>query len=378
MIGNLDNSINALRENIERQRLALANRTSNRAARFSEVLGSLDVSLSEHFARLEALDAEPQEDAKPVQVVAVQKPPPPAPSTPSPSRDGQVIPTETFLPPRPVDPELLAALPRPLDVRSSGLGIGDIMFALPSCMDLGPVRFEISAFYPPYGWADNHPYNDEEYRRRTYHQLAEFFAYQPYIEWCGATKYGFSETYDIDYDGARRFGWGRVLKEGIDMLRVYMDYAGSSMNLAKKWLWCPEERFPQYRDHVILQFNGRAVVDYVDWGVLKPFEDRLLFLGLETEYNFWQDNGGFPIEHITADDFFQMAILMKSCHFYIGCSSAPIVFAEGLKIPRIFCRWLAQPYFRAYGNRATTIASHDEFVDALERRKVFGDVGISR
>tara|TARA_Y100000310_G_scaffold340253_1_gene435368 strand:+ start:181 stop:1353 length:1173 start_codon:yes stop_codon:yes gene_type:complete len=370
------NSITTLDKELEAQGLALASRSSDRAHQYREVLDSLRKSLSDHVEMLKLLEEGAgletaarvaEAEAKKTARLGPRKVPGQPATFAVPEAHTAVVPIEPLVHPDPVDQEYISTLARPVKVRASGLGLGDIMFALPACMEMGNVHFSMTCFQSPYGWASNHPYSNEQYRRRTYQKLAELIDIQPYVTWAGAMDYDFQAEYDVDFDGVRTHGWPRA-QDGVDMLRMYLDYVGSGFNLNRKWLVAPDECYSRFKEHILLQFNDRAVVDWIDFSVLKPLKDRLVFLGLGREYKFWRENGGFPIEHVKSGSVLDMAVLIKSVELYIGCSSAPVVIAEGLKVRRIYCQWLRRPFFKPYGNMATTVTTHDEFVAALQKR----------
>jgi hypothetical protein len=250
---------------------------------------------------------------------------------------------------------------------SSGLGIGDVLFAVPAIKALGGGELSITCFDTFFSWSPSHPFTSASYRGRTYHNLAKFLASQDYITECKAVSYDPSVYYDVEFDNVRHI-WHRVVNENIPLLDLYQSYVGGRLRLDDAWLTPPDEVYPEFQDAVVINMNDRRVCE-LDLRVLGDYE-HVVFLGLPREWEFFQNEWGISATHHEAKDFFDMASLMNSCRMFIGCSSSPIVLADGLNVDRIYCQWVSKPHHQSVGGNTVTVSTDEQFVDALLDRGI--------
>lgn len=300
-------------------------------------------------------------------VIDFTPPPPtaPAPSVPKPARPHKtVLPHQAF---HPFDPQEFARVEGTPRFSASGLGIGDVLFAVPAVKALGGGEFYVTCFNTCFSWSPQHPFTNESYRARTYHNLAAFLETQPYITKCAAVDYDPTVYYDVDFDNVRHT-WHRVVNGSISLLELYQDYVGGTLDLSEPWLTPPDERYPDYEDAVVINVNDRRVCE-LDLRVLADYE-HVVLLGLKREWDFFQAEWGIDAEHYEARDFFDMASLMESCRLFVGCSSSPIVIADGLNVDRIYCQWNSKPFHQSVGGDTITVSTDEQLVDALLDRGI--------
>ena len=86
-----------------------------------------------------------------------------------------------------------------------------------------------------------------------------------------------------------------------------------------------------------------------DVGILEPYRDDLVFVGLPSEHkDFCRRH--FPVEYHPVDNALDMLRFLQSCRGMIGNVSGTFAIAECAKILRILCLEQSRNNVRVYGN----------------------------
>ncbi len=110
-------------------------------------------------------------------------------------------------------------------------------------------------------------------------------------------------------------------------------YPDMACNLADPWLFIePDEGLG---DYIVVNRTLRARNENISYKFLKPFEDKLLFIGHEDEFDSFIKETGLEINHYVAGNFLTLATFIRSARFFIGNQSLCFALAEAMKVPRI-------------------------------------------
>lgn len=114
----------------------------------------------------------------------------------------------------------------------------------------------------------------------------------------------------------------------------FYTYPDMACDLSKPWLFV--EPFDSVvEDLILINRTERCRNDSIDYSFLSKYQDRLLFIGLESEWLRFKKDTGITLPIFTAKDFLELAMMIKSCSFFIGNQSLCFSIAEALKIPRV-------------------------------------------
>ena len=95
-----------------------------------------------------------------------------------------------------------------------------------------------------------------------------------------------------------------------------------------------------------------------DVGILSPFRDDLVFVGLPSEHkDFCRRH--FPVEYRPVADALEMLRFFQSCRGMIGNVSGTFAIAECAKIRRILCLEQNRNNVRVYGNGREAYTQHE-------------------
>lgn len=114
-----------------------------------------------------------------------------------------------------------------------------------------------------------------------------------------------------------------------------------SCDISKPWITVPTNLLMS-EDTIIINLTSRYRNQTVSYSFLKSLEKRLVFAGTQDEYNAFRFSYGINLPLLEVKDFYQLAIAIKYCSFFIGNQSLCFALAEAMKVPRILevCREL--------------------------------------
>ncbi len=91
----------------------------------------------------------------------------------------------------------------------------------------------------------------------------------------------------------------------------------------------------EIKDMMVVNRTARYRNDGIDYKILKPYEDRLLFVGLPGEFTRFSQETGLNIVHFPVLNFHDLARVLQQCRVFLGNQSMCFALAEAMKTPRI-------------------------------------------
>lgn len=179
-----------------------------------------------------------------------------------------------------------------------------------------------------------HPIEDDQGRpvcmnEKTFDMLRPLLLAQDYIE--GFEVYtGQQVDYDLDavrlkvYCGAPHYPLQKWL---------WMAYPEMATDLSRPWLKVDIELLGM--DKILVNFTERYRNYAVNYFFLKQYESDLLFVGTDDEYKRFKEAYNLDFPKLIINDFYDLALALKSCRFFLGNQSMCWNMAEAMKVPRI-------------------------------------------
>ncbi len=90
-----------------------------------------------------------------------------------------------------------------------------------------------------------------------------------------------------------------------------------------------------YNENIVINRTDRYLNPIIDYKFLKPYEDRIIFVGHLDEHLAFCKENDLDIVRFDSNDLFGVAFVINSCKFFIGNQSLCFAIAEGLKVSRI-------------------------------------------
>ncbi len=223
---------------------------------------------------------------------------------------------------------------------------GDLISTLPgireACRRLGAtaeIYLWLGKKGEPYAGAQ-HPYGGEMQNEYTYRMLKPLLEAQDYIS---LVKPWEGEQITVDLDTLRE----HVVGMPYGSIHRWPFYIWPDMmcDLSKKWL---DVKYDSYDgittalvDKILINRTSRYQNPFTAYFFLREHQDDLMFIGMEDEHKVFCEQWGLDIPHFKVNDFYELAVAIASCRFFIGNQSLCFAIAEGLKTPRLLevCPW---------------------------------------
>ena len=208
---------------------------------------------------------------------------------------------------------------------------GDLIYSLPAMRKASEIKGQKVHLYlhinvaAKYG-SLSHPMGNVQMNRKMAEMLVPLLMSTDFIGKCEITE----EAQQVDYN--------------FDLFRKFHNYTGH----ISQWYF---HTYPELTCDLSVPVNfdltpGNVAFDIVlnrtsryhnptfDYSILKPYQDRITFVGLPDEYRVI--SAKLPnIKHYPVDDFYQLAQVIQSCNLFIGNQSMAFAIAEQMKHPRI-------------------------------------------
>lgn len=147
---------------------------------------------------------------------------------------------------------------------------------------------------------------------------------QPYID---EVIYGIKGKVDYDLDLFREQNHNKFT-----LLECHAMAFNLKIDFTKPWLFNIE---PKHVADIVINDTGklRFPGTTLDWGALKGFADRALFMGWSHEHeNFCRDR--FEVPFLDIENALEFARIIKGSKLYVCNQSTGLSLAEGMKVPR--------------------------------------------
>jgi len=135
------------------------------------------------------------------------------------------------------------------------------------------------------------------------------------------------QNIDINFDLFRKF----PVSLQFDNLRYYFHVVGMQPDLSLSYIDVDEHKI--IKNKIVIHRTLRYRNALINYKFLSKF-DSPVFIGIMKEYEDLKKDIK-NLEFYNCKDLYEMAMIIKSCRFFIGNSSIGHSIAEGIKVPRI-------------------------------------------
>ena len=207
-----------------------------------------------------------------------------------------------------------------------GGNMGDIIYSLPTIIALGGGKLYIGK---------GTPYMGQPVTDATVSQMSELLKTQRYITDVCAFQ---GEKIDYDLDKFREHNMNRNLLS-VCHLRSF----GVTFDLSQPWLL---NITPIHIAEIVINRTMRYVGEdpnwptlyhgkIIEWGALKDYESKCVFIGFDEEYSAFQKETGLDTAKYEIGSALEFARIIRGSSLYIGNQSFGYALAEAMKHPRI-------------------------------------------
>ena len=166
---------------------------------------------------------------------------------------------------------------------------------------------------------------------KMYSMMVRLLGAQDYIDSCVVWQ---GEKVDFDLDEIRN----HFVNMPYGNIQRWYGYVYPQMfcDLSKSWIKKHDKAFIDGSDDtIVINFTSRYRNPEITYYFLKEYEDRLLFVGNDVEYETFCKEWNLDIMRAHIDDFLELSELLSDCKFFLGNQSMCYNIAEAMKIPRI-------------------------------------------
>ena len=185
--------------------------------------------------------------------------------------------------------------------------MGDIIYSLPTVIAFGGGNFYCE-------------------KNKQFEVLSSLLKLQPYLN--QVAPYNKEIKIDANLSVYRKEDWKHK-----HLCRCHLDPFDKEYDLSQSWLSAIE---PNHKaDIVICRTRRYHDKKEIDWSILKKYENRVLFVGDEKDYNILAKEYGLNVERYWCKDALEFAQIIKGSKLYIGNQSLGFALAEAMKHPRV-------------------------------------------
>lgn len=214
-----------------------------------------------------------------------------------------------------------------------GGNAGDVVMSLPSIADLvdraGKQQAELylEPGKPARYVAGPHPLGNVLMNLDYAEKLLPLLRSQPYIFSADIHN---GQPIDINLNAFRSSGFPH------DKGDIGRYYRHSFRCLPRTWEpWLTVEPDKTYSGMILVNRTQRYRNPALSYAFLRKYESRMLFLGLNDEYQEFQSTYQIRVPQLLPKDFYQAACAIAACKLFVGSQSCCWAIAEGLKVPRV-------------------------------------------
>lgn len=184
--------------------------------------------------------------------------------------------------------------------------------------------------------------------------MIPLFKAQPFIDDC---KIWGNQPVQVDL--------GKIRETNVNMpygdLRrwYFFVYPDTSCNLAEPYIVVPETDKDLAKGKIIVTRSERYLNPNINYRFLKRYQNEILFVGNELEYQIFTLRYGLHVEHFKINDFLELAQALKQCKFHISNQTQAFQISEGLKIPRILETCTFAPNVEPVGENAHSFLAQE-------------------
>ena len=208
---------------------------------------------------------------------------------------------------------------------------GDLIYSLPAMRKAAEIKCEKVHLYlrinvqGQYGGM-NHPLGNVQMNRNIAEMLLPLLLSTDFIGQCEITEDPQDVDYNFDlfrkihnYTGHISQWYFHVYPELTCDLSIPVDFDLTPGNIAFD---------------IVLNRTSRYHNPTFDYSILKPYQERITFVGLPQEFKVI--SAKLPdIKHYEVQNFYELAQVIQGCNLFIGNQSMAFAIAEQMKHPRI-------------------------------------------
>jgi hypothetical protein len=86
---------------------------------------------------------------------------------------------------------------------------------------------------------------------------------------------------------------------------------------------------------ILINRTSRYQNGWINYYFLEKYKDHLMFTGLPDEHRQFQKDWQFELPLLEVKDFYELAVALYNCKFFIGNQSMCFSLAEAMKVPRL-------------------------------------------
>lgn len=218
---------------------------------------------------------------------------------------------------------------------------GDVIYSLPGikqvCLNNNAkanyfIHIDQTGHYYP---GAEHPYGNKMQTNYSFDMIAPLMFEQYYIS---DVKRWNGENILVDLDEIRNMQIG--MPNGNISRWYFARWPDMTTDLSKPWI--KASGLNHHLDgKILINRTSRYHGGWINYFFLKKYQDRLVFVGLESEAVDFMKEWGFDFGYLKVNNFLELANAMASCKFFIGNQSTCFAIAEAMKIPRALevCPW---------------------------------------
>jgi hypothetical protein len=230
---------------------------------------------------------------------------------------------------------------------------GDILFSLHFCKELSEAYgnstfdFNIQTNVPDPNLAfQKHPNGSVRMSVKAAEMLKALLETQSYIDNVYINDNIPTDSFEYKVINLDKFRQLPINFQSGDIRRWYYNIIDTHLpaDFTKPVITC--EPNYKYKNKILLIYTERYVNIAMDYNVLKPFKDKLVFIGLPNEYEIFKQRH-FDLEYCPTKDLLEAGKYIAGAKCVIGNQSGLFSLAECMKVPRILC---SAEYFR-YNNQ---------------------------
>lgn len=220
-----------------------------------------------------------------------------------------------------------------IKVKQSG-AIGDLILSLSAAhqahvLHNKPIDFYVGFFEP--NVVPNHPSGKYCMNDNTYNYIKPLLQHQT---WINSVQKHKKQEVDYDFDMFRHVG----LNLGAHDLRlnhfaIYPQLA-INHNISKPVIQHSED-LEFFKDKIVINLTTRYRNTSINYAMLEPLKDYLVFVGNDEEYKMFNRNCISGVYRVKVKDALHMANIVASCRVLICNQSSTYAISEQLKTPRL-------------------------------------------
>ena len=139
---------------------------------------------------------------------------------------------------------------------------------------------------------------------------------------------------DIDFDKTRD---SRIIPmpAGDIYFWAYIVCPDLQTDLSYPWLHVREKEDWFFDDKIIVNRTPRYTNPFISYFFLKNYQDKIIFSGTEKEHEEFCKSFNLELTLLKADNYLEIARIMKACKFLLSNQSSHFHVANGMKTPRL-------------------------------------------